>query len=93
MEEDATFENLLESVTNLIKLLENSVKGVVEKIAEVILPSPETLLVQFSGRTVFMYSEPVDERLTASYWLSLPNDEGENENENVIFSKVLCRIC
>jgi hypothetical protein len=51
-----------------------------ETLAEPVLPEPETLLVQFSGRLIFSSSDVCDERLTIRYWLSIPNDEAENEN-------------
>lgn len=50
-----------------------------EMYPEPVLPSPEPLLGQFAGRTVYSHGETVDERLTSAYWLSTPSEEGETE--------------
>lgn len=51
-----------------------------ETPTEPVLPDPEPLLVQFSGRLIFTSADACDERLTIRYWLSLPHEESENEN-------------
>lgn len=54
-----------------------------EPSAEILLHGPESLLVQFSGRTIYTSSDAVDDRLTASFWLSPPRDEGDTDLEHV----------
>lgn len=87
VQEDSTFETLLESLTGIINLLnsEPSAEETKDPPSEVILPQPETLLAQFAGRAVFTTSEVSDERLTSSYWLSVPTDETDVDAENVRF--------
>lgn len=48
-----------------------------------VLPAAESLLVQFAGRTVYTSTDAVDERLTVTYWLMPPRDEGFVESESV----------
>ena len=85
VQEDNTFESLLEGLTGIIKLLNLSPSSGDNKeiYSEPILPPPEPLLVQFAGRTIFSSTDTVDERLTSQYWLSAPNSDGENDIENV----------
>lgn len=75
----------------MVKLLNSVDSGADAKegYPEPVLPSPEPLLAQFAGRTVYTHNETVDERLTSVYWLSIPSDEGETEIENV--SEATCR--
>lgn len=102
MEEDNSFESLLEGVSQIIKTLESSQadNNVKEVYTEVLLPNPETLLVQFTGRTVYSSSDACDERLTSRYWLATPTDDSENDIESVriyiienvlLFSNYHCR--
>jgi hypothetical protein len=79
-DEEITFESLLEGVSTVVKSLSSDSPEMKETLAEPVLPEPETLLVQFSGRLIFSSSDVCDERLTIRYWLSIPNDEAENEN-------------
>lgn len=50
---------------------------------EVFLPLPGSLLVQFAGRHIYTVTEVADERLTSTYWLSVPVDEGDAYAEHV----------
>lgn len=86
VQEDATFETLLESLTGIISLMNTPQTGEESKngIIEPLLPVPESLLTQFAGRAVFTTSDISDERLTSSYWLSVPTDETDTDSENVI---------
>lgn len=70
-------------MTILIKLLEDNSALIKEEYVETILPTPEPLLEQFARRTVFGFSDIINERLTVAYWLSPPNDEGDVDLENV----------
>ncbi|XP_056632492.1 protein virilizer isoform X1 [Diorhabda sublineata] len=85
VEENKTYESFLEGLTALLKLLQDGVDANKESnpIVETNLPAPESLLVQFSKRLVFSSSDACDERLTSTYWLGLPTDEGENDSEHV----------
>lgn len=56
---------------------------VTEAGTEVSLPPPESLLVQFAGRQIYTVTEVADERLTSTYWLSVPVDEGDAYAEHV----------
>lgn len=48
------------------------------------LPPPESLLIQFAGRQVYSSADAMNDRLTSSYWLSLPTtDETDGDVENV----------
>ncbi|KAJ2943498.1 hypothetical protein O0L34_g16605 [Tuta absoluta] len=40
---------------------------------------PEPLVAQFAARTVYAAGEAADERLTASYWLNVPQHTGDEE--------------
>lgn len=85
VEENKTFESFLESVSALLKVLEEDVPEGNKKVSyqEVILPSPETLLVQYAHRTIFSSADACDERLTTRYWLATPADEADTDLENV----------
>ncbi|RZB40500.1 virilizer, partial [Asbolus verrucosus] len=87
-DEEITFESLLEGVSAVIKLLHSDSSDGKEPSTEPILPEPEILLVQFSGRLIFSSSDVCDERLTIRYWLSIPNDESENENVSCDLAEV-----
>ncbi|XP_018577529.1 protein virilizer isoform X2 [Anoplophora glabripennis] len=93
VEENNTFESFLEGVSALLKLLEEDKKEESkETYTEIMLPAPETLLVQFSCRTVFSSVDACDERLTARYWLAAPTDEGDTDMENVTCDLIeICR--
>lgn len=75
----------MEGVTCVIKILDapQTDDNTKESYTEVTLPVPESLLVQFTGRTVFSSSDACDERLTSRYWLATPTDDGENDIESV----------
>ncbi|CAH1155610.1 unnamed protein product [Phaedon cochleariae] len=82
--ENSTFESFLEGLTAFLKILEEDYSEINKDFGnEIILAAPESLLVQFSCRAIFSSSDVCDERLTASYWLAVPSDEGENELEHV----------
>lgn len=85
VEDNKAFESFLESVTALLKLLEEEVIEKNKKVSfqEVNLSAPETLLVQYAHRTIFSSVDACDERLTTRYWLATPADDGENDLENV----------
>lgn len=54
--------------------------------SEPLLPAPDTLLSQFSARPVFVVGEVEDERLSGSYWLSVPlpdDQDGDMQLVNV----------
>lgn len=89
VEENKTFESFLESVSALLKVLEEDVtEGSKKTYQEVMLPAPETLLVQYANRTIFSSADASDERLTTRYWLATPADEGESDLENVCINTV-----
>ena len=52
-------------------------------VVEPVLPLPEPLLTQFAGRTVFTLSEAMNQRLTSTFWLSVPTEDSDIELENV----------
>ncbi|KAL3285082.1 hypothetical protein HHI36_019206 [Cryptolaemus montrouzieri] len=82
--EDTTFEGLLEKLSSLVSLLSNDqTSDTEETYSEPILPNPESLLSQFSARVVYNCTDTFNERLTAEYWLSLPNEETDSEIENI----------
>ncbi|KAJ8943761.1 hypothetical protein NQ318_011973 [Aromia moschata] len=82
----------LEGLSSLLKLLEdNSAEESKETYTEIILPAPETLLIQFSHRTIFNSADACDERLTARYWLAVPAGEGDTDMENITCD--LMEIC
>nr|XP_023012377.1 protein virilizer [Leptinotarsa decemlineata] len=87
VEEDNTFENFLEDLTSLLKLLDgdssDTNKEMKDTCVDTVLPVPESLLIQFSRRTIFSSSDACDERLTANYWLAIPAVDGETDSENV----------
>ncbi|KAJ8972217.1 hypothetical protein NQ314_000278 [Rhamnusium bicolor] len=92
VEENNTFESFLEGLSALLKLLEeNSSEENIETYTEIVIPAPDTLLVQFACRTIFSSADACDERLTARYWLAAPTDEGDSDMENV--SCDLIEIC
>lgn len=88
MKEDQTFDSLLEALTSLVKLLNGASSPAKENYAEPVLPAPESLLIQFSGRQVYTSSGLDDNRLTSAYWLSAPSEESEGEPENVRMLKI-----
>lgn len=52
---------------------------------EPLLPQPESLLVQFSGRQVYSSTDAMDDRLTSNYWLSPSTaDDNDGDVENVL---------
>lgn len=56
---------------------------------EILLPSSETLLTQFAHRPVFTICEADDDRLSLSYWLSVPTtDEADQDVEQVRYASV-----
>ncbi|XP_054285555.1 protein virilizer-like isoform X1 [Macrosteles quadrilineatus] len=84
--EDETLESLCENVTELIRLLEEEGSKPLEtkEVPEPMLPSPDTLLAQFSARPVFVVGEVEDDRLAAGYWLSVPPpDDQDSEMQQV----------
>lgn len=84
IQEDGTFESLLESLAAIINFLNNAVANdSKEMYTEPVLAAPEPLLTQFAGRQVFTSTGLVDEHLTSNYWLSIPSDESEADPENV----------
>lgn len=81
----------MDGVSALLKVLEEEVPEQNKKATlgqEIILPTPETLLVQYSHRTIFSSVDASDERLTTRYWLATPADEGENDLEQVSAIKI-----
>ncbi|XP_066149127.1 protein virilizer [Euwallacea fornicatus] len=83
-EEDNRFESILEGLTLFLKQLKGIDRVGTSKVPqEVILPTPEVLLTQYSCRIVFSSSDACDERLTDRYWLVIPTEEGEVELETV----------
>lgn len=94
VEENKAFESFLESVSALLKVLEEESTEVIKKTyQEVLLPAPEPLLAQYAHRTIFSSADASDERLTTRYWLATPADEGEADLENVsIFAISACYI-
>ncbi|XP_072392863.1 protein virilizer [Diabrotica undecimpunctata] len=94
VEENNPFESFLEGLTALLKILQEDTPDANKDVVmcgEIILPAPETLLTQFSRRLVFSSADACDERLTSTYWLGLPSDEGENDLEHV--SCDLIEVC
>lgn len=90
--DDNSFDRLLESVQQMITMLQGtSVKS--EEIAEPLLPAPESLVTQFASRSVFTSSDVVDERLTAAFWLTAVVDENETgDSEHVTCDLIdICR--
>ncbi|CAH2981543.1 unnamed protein product [Chilo suppressalis] len=43
------------------------------------LPTPESLVAQFSARIIYAIGEASDERLTTSFWLNVPSASGEDD--------------
>ncbi|XP_017779064.1 PREDICTED: protein virilizer isoform X2 [Nicrophorus vespilloides] len=89
VQEDSTFEGLLESIELMLTYLRVKGDSEVKEITyvEQVLPSPEPLLAQFAGRPIFSTRDSLDDRLTASYWLTplgvddqLPQDACEPDN-------------
>lgn len=91
VQEDNTFEGLLEGFSEVLKCLNlDTADEVKEAYTELVLPTPESLLVQFSGRQVYTSADAINDRLTSTYWLSLPTtDETDGDLENV---RILCPI-
>lgn len=85
MEENKAFESFSESITSLLKVLDEETSECNKKstFQEILLPPPETLLVQYAHRTIFSSADACDEHLTTQYWLAIPADEGETDLENV----------
>ncbi|KAK5642556.1 hypothetical protein RI129_008723 [Pyrocoelia pectoralis] len=80
---EESFDNYLhEGVKNMITLLKETTKAK-ETFVEPILPLPQTLLLQFSGRPIFTLTDVIDEQLTTNYWLSMPSYEASIEVDNV----------
>lgn len=53
-------------------------------MTEPLLPSPDSLLAQFSARQVFVVGDVDDDRLTAGYWLTVPlPDDQDSEMQQV----------
>ncbi|XP_044750585.1 protein virilizer isoform X2 [Coccinella septempunctata] len=82
--QDSTFEGLRDKLSALLNSLNNEtqVEGG-EIFTEPTLPIPEPLLAQFSRRVVYNCTDTFNERLTAEYWLSVPNEETDSEIENI----------
>lgn len=79
-------QSILDSVTNMIQSLNsNDSENTTENITEVLLPPSDMLLSQFSSRLVYNIIDLAEERLTTTYWLSLPQDDGELEAEHVSY--------
>lgn len=85
MQEDNTFESLLESLSAVIETLNSDkTNEMKETHNEIILPPQESLLVQFAGRQVYSAADAMNDRLTSSYWLTLPTtDETDGDVDNV----------
>ncbi|XP_045461756.1 protein virilizer [Harmonia axyridis] len=82
--EDSTFEGLQDKLSGLLNSLNNEIENdAIESFSEPILPLPEPLLAQFSHRVVYNCTDTFNERLTAEYWLSVPNEETDSEIENI----------
>lgn len=83
--EDSTFEGLHEKLSGLLKSLNNESTSEEEEelVSEPILPVSEPLLAQFARRIVYNCTDTFNERLTAEYWLSVPNEETDSEIENI----------
>ncbi|KAF5273298.1 hypothetical protein FQR65_LT04720 [Abscondita terminalis] len=73
---------LLEAVKNVIILVKEPHKPK-EPFVEPILPPPQSLLLQFSGRPIFTLTDVIDEQLTSNYWLSVPSYEPSADADNV----------
>lgn len=88
--EDNTFESLLEGLSAVLQNLKSDqTEEVKETYSELVLPPPESLLIQFSGRQVYSSVDAMNDRLTSTYWLSLPTtDESDGDVENVRFSNI-----
>ncbi|CAG9763201.1 unnamed protein product [Ceutorhynchus assimilis] len=82
IEDDNSLETILEGLTLFLKQLDQPTTTA-STAEEVLLPTPQPLLAQYSGRIISSSSDACDERLTDRYWLILPSEEGEGELETV----------
>lgn len=84
VQEDNTFDSLLEALTGVIKHLNtDNPSETKEAHPEPNLPPPEPLLIQFSCRQIYSSAEAVNDRLTSNYWLSHPTDENDGDAEHI----------
>ncbi|XP_031348459.1 protein virilizer-like [Photinus pyralis] len=80
---EESFDNYIhEGVKGIIALLKEITKTK-ETPVEPILPPPQSLLLQFSARSIFTLTDVIDEQLTTNYWLSVPAYEPTTEVDNV----------
>nr|CAH7713265.1 unnamed protein product [Callosobruchus chinensis] len=97
VEENNNFESFLEGVSALVKLLEEGStkdENGAETAIDTTLPAPDALLLQFSCRAIFSSTDACDERLTSRYWLAVPADENDQDQENVPCDLLeICRQC
>lgn len=75
----------MEGLSGVVKSLSSDkTDEVKESHTEILLPLPESLLVQFSGRQVYSSADAMNDRLTSNYWLSLSTtEENDGDVENV----------
>ncbi|XP_046659595.1 protein virilizer isoform X2 [Homalodisca vitripennis] len=80
--EDESLETLCENVTELIRLLESDGSKPLEpkELSEPLLPAPDSLLAQWSARPVFVVGDVEDDRLTVSYWLTVPQPDDQDSD-------------
>lgn len=58
------------------------------EVSEPLLPAPDSLLAQFTARPVFVVGDVDDDRLTASYWLTVPLPDDQDTDMQQVPYKV-----